>query len=391
MEPAKKVLSFGEMRRLIDVVRAWPSPAPMVKGLRAEAKLAFIGLMCKAGGIERHLVTHAANVGREMGASERSGQRALDSLRKAGLIRVPDRFKGEITVFLENPLKVAQHARLGPAFGGQGEFDFANEPPSEAESSPLPFLPRAAATGDAVALPSTAAPLQHPVQDPVQDPPFSKGLEANELKGALQDPVQDPVQDPPKAMLNTLNASIARAPSKEEEHDSRARASEALCPPADLVPDLAQDPPPDKTALRRLRASGKVAPVEFSELERIQRQDEYARQLDPKTVRSVAELIGQKLKTLPLPAQQAARAKEIADWILKVLADPAMARSVAMHVAQAVVEGLLPQAKILDVLSRLERQTERGALKSSRGAYFVGAMGNIFRLLNIPWIKEKRR
>src|SRR5262245_14667039 len=111
------------------IVRRWPQPAPGFKdGLPDEAKLFWQYVHELAGcRVEATHTILLGGVAAELGKSGRSGQRALASLVKVGLVDVLERFQGRYTIFLRDPLIVAR-ARLMPA-GSDGQRElFADEP-----------------------------------------------------------------------------------------------------------------------------------------------------------------------------------------------------------------------------------------------------------------------
>jgi hypothetical protein len=85
-----------------------------------------------------------------------------------------------------------------------------------------------------------------------------------------------------------------------------------------------------------------------------------------------------------MPSARLRLAEDLAGKIRERVNDPALMHGPVLRIAWAVVEGLLPAAKLHQVLDRVRGLASRGRIRVP-GAYFVGAMKEVFRLAGLPW------
>jgi hypothetical protein len=348
--------------RVIQAVLAVPAPQPGSPGLAAEAKLALLHLIRAAGGVERSLVTHAAAVGAAIGSStDRSGRRALETLRDRGFIDVPDSFRGQVTVFINDPLKVAR-ARLGPAAGvsEQGELDFP-EPPSTPREEP--------------AAPAGVLPL-----------PPGRGAAQPQTAGLVQDPPAGLDQDPP----SPHKASLLRKddnPTSNISHpclmgDGGSRTRPAARP--------AGRPAPPTAELR-------MSPLDARAFGRMVREAERAGKPAPEPLPIgglIAGIVGERVSA----DARATRVRDLVAWMHKAVG-PGLARNAdgsvsrggedkLLRIAWAVVDGGLPERQLYAVVQALDRYERGGRLRGSRAGFFLGSMRTEFYRRGLPWTDQ---
>lgn len=341
------------------VIRRWPIPSPGRRGLRPEAKLIWSYLYEGAGGVERSIVIHAAHVGAANAMSERACRRALDSLADWTLIEIPDRYNGEITVYLNDPQKVAE-ARLKPGeSSGQGELEFPDTPTSPSEVVPI-------AEAEAASLPL------RPV-GPAPPPPLAS--------------------NPP--------ADMASNPPPSIEHNSRARIEALSIKSIEPSNALAQARA-GKVGGFDAKSAAKSAGEESRDWQRIAREVAAAQAKSAQESSTLGTLLGNVEKTIAdrvaridIPGQEA-KAKETAAWIQRHL-EPidqsfrAWAAGYCLKVGWLVVEGRWPASELSDLLRRLELAAASGTIDQSRTQWFSGAVARALAKKGIPFWKGKRK
>lgn len=368
-------------------VRTWPPP-PHQLGIRGEAKLAWHYLFLRAGGVERTIKIRTAFLGADQGTSDRSGWRYLRALAKAGLITMPDKFMGEVVIFLRDPLQVAQ-ARLVPAASdGQGEL-FPDEPqsPSEDDEDARPgvlALQAGAVTAAEVLArsrggcdtTSAAEVVSHPPLHPPSYPPTPAPHEGQGEAAQGFAAAAEVVSHPPNSMLK--HRSILSELRREE---IEALSIEACCS-AEVAP-----PPPtvkfssetEKRAYARMAA------------EAARRRAHRPAAQEPPTLGAV---LPAALRKLPTPAERRDQAERYAADIFRRVDDPRLLRGPLMRVVWSWSHGLIESETIERVLRRLGELRRRGLLRCQPGAYFVGAMQRAFNDVGVPWkgggVKEHR-
>lgn len=329
------------------VVRRWPVPAPGKKGLSPVAKCVWIYLYQIAGGICRSVIAHAANIGRETGLSERAVRRALKTLGAWGLIKIADRFNGELTIDLEDPQRVAS-MRLVPAESiGQGELQFPDTPGSPSEV-PLSNGPAEVLAFSPVS--SSLPGLTPQGSPPLPDPPADL---------APKTPADLTPNPPPKLKaLNSLFRREQRASSLHGGFDAKAAA-------------------PSTPSTASLRGQIHADPA-----------------IETKTVdatlRSFDEVLAKRVAQLG--AAQAVKAKEIARWLLAQLGPIApnflrWTQGKCQKIAWAMLEdrlrddsGRSTQELVSDVLLR-----SRSAKVRNRATWFLGTMREEFTKAGHAW------
>lgn len=336
------------------IVRRWHVPAPGEKGLSPQAKMLWHYLYCLAGGIDQPAVIHTANVGRENGLSDRAVRRLMETLKRWGLIELPDRYKGEVTVRLTDPQE-SLLARLMPTeSSGQGELEFPDNPGSPTEVQPqgppgvipLPAVPALARPPDGAA-------------DVTSNPPHAK-------HGAYA-----------RAQIKALSISI---PKKTESSSGSGASggfdakSAAAKVPSGLSPQQHRD---------WLRVQVEAAARARNE----SRGDDSI----PTIGDGFADLAQKITRQAPedLVARDT-RARQYAAWLFARLGpiDHDYRRYVegkCLRIAWAIVEGRqtfekVPfEMKVQDLLGRMHK-TGRQPVK-----FFMGAMGEEFKLAGLSW------
>jgi len=344
--------------RALRVVLGWPAPQggkDPAEGLPAEAKNAMIHLLLTAGGYDRSLAVHAATIGAAIGTSETSGRRALKTLAWWGLIEIPDRYKGELTVFLKDPLSVAKvRLRRAASRSDQGELDFPldqNLPPEGAGSQPeatlLPVGPAPPAAGLTIDDASIARPAAANIEHPLR--------------------------------ARALTSNIKHLPSEED-------VSMQECPPGGSRARPAADPlGPFRTDLTFTEARA------FERLLRDQAKDQAAEG----DLRIVADLAAVERRVCPPPAARVQRAQGWFEWIRQNVNDPLLAKhrdgrtsmggeQMLLRIAHCLADGSLPVARLHAAVKTLDYHARRGQVRS-RAAYFIGSMKAIFCELRLPW------
>jgi hypothetical protein len=109
-------------------------------------------------------------------------------------------------------------------------------------------------------------------------------------------------------------------------------------------------------------------------------------QRDPEPV-ILGGIVDRALAKLPSPAERAAHAEQLIQLILSRVADPSLQRGPAERAAWAVVDGVLPEAKLHEVLRYVDKNAAEGTLKGARWTCFVGTIKIVFGRLGIPWQK----
>lgn len=326
-------------------VRRWPTPGPGSPGLPAEAKNVWLYLEELAGGTLRAVVVHAANVGRECGLTERAARRALETLKRWGLIDVPDRFRGEITIYLQNPLVAARARLVRAASIGQGELDFPEDPelPSEGGAD------WAAGPAQVIHLPP-AVPTQTPAADKAPHPPA----------GVAPHPPPHHGSSEVRARIDHQSSII---PSKDERslqsmgpggHGATPAASSTAFPQPRTLEEREWERVRRETMARRQR--------ETPEPEDGPRPLDFGRVLRPPAGPEALEAVAKWAAYIKAEV----RDKEMADWIPE-------------RVAYAVVAGRLSEKRLRDIL----RYTQRNG--KSRGAYFFSSLSAEFVKLRLSW------
>jgi hypothetical protein len=342
------------------IVARWPAPEPGRSGLPAQAKLAWQYLYQLAGGIDRSVSVLAANVGAEQGTSDRSGRRALESLAEVGLIQIADRFKGQITVYLNDPA-IAARARLASAtnLSDQGELEF----PSDHESLPQEPDP----SEGVIQLPPRASPA-----DLVQEPPAV----------LAQDPPRQHRTAPARAIETSILTSNIQSARKDVD---------VYVPPA----VLAQDPPPARTAASPVDWRIQLDPIERRAFEQIERQRRTAK--EPAELPTIGPAVDAKLRSLPTPGEKIAQAQQWVEWMRERIADPTWGQMptdrhtglrgdvMLMRIACAIIDGLLPMATLESIFKYLNQTQAAGKLRVSRAAYFMGAIKQTFANRGLNW------
>lgn len=197
-------------------IRRWPLPAKGFEGLPATAKVVWFHIYDVAGGVERSVVVHAGALGRETGSGERAAHRALDTLQELGLVSISSRRRGEITVFIEDPVKVARMRLLPGATDPQADLFPETEPSEPADEAHQPPI-----------LSQThAAELAEPADEARQPPaPLAELVRSN--RDALnRDVAADVTRHPPPPRLTKPVAQEFRR-IQQQAQQSRTDSAEA--------------------------------------------------------------------------------------------------------------------------------------------------------------------
>lgn len=317
------------------LVRRWPVPSPGKKGLSPVAKIVWCYLFQIAGGVDRSVVAHAQSIGRETGLSERAARRALSSLVAWQLIKIADRFNGELTIDLDDPQRVAR-MRLVPAeSSGQGELQFPDTPGSPAEVT---------STGPAEVLAFSPVPV------------------------FLSDPPADLTPRPPPMLKHSSLEEISQALSTQSTQTESALVNQG-------------------SGLRGERGGfdAKTAALRG--------QLHADPSIEEKTLAAAIDPLNLAARIADLGQAQDEKAKEIARWIHGQLGaiDPKFlrwAQGKCKRIAWAILEdrlrddrGRSTQELVSDVLKRMRA----APVRTSRAAWFFGTIKEEFRKAGQAW------
>jgi hypothetical protein len=366
----------------LTVIRRWPRPQggdDPCGGLKDEAKTVWSYLFSTAGGVDCSRIVYAGQIAFETARTDQGAWRALKSLAREGLIDIRDRDRrtGAIAIYLQNPVEVAK-ARLKPGTGhGQGLL-WADEPqPCPQEEVPAlrigpgtlsPVEP--AADGAAGAMMAPAAN-----EEVAPDIPPSSGAARR-----ITPPDPAPIPGDPRRMTppDPAPAPLIEGLRLIQGLRSNARANNPI---EGLRGEVAPDHPPSSGAI----AEG----LPTKERVRLLRQiaDLKAKDRAPPLLAGAVD--GAILK-LPSLEARLARVEDYVRFMLSRVADPKLQRGPCEKVAWAIVEGVLPEAKLHEVLRYLDKNAAEGKLEDERWVCFVGTIKKQFFRLHIPWTPKPK-
>lgn len=321
-------------------------------GLRGESKLAWLYLWALAGGRPGIVTVHTGSVAEDQGTSDRAGRRYLEALADHGLIRVRERVEGRWTIEVRDPLEVAKARLSSLGNDGQGELflpaDGSEEAAAEELQSQGEANPPAAGT-DVLRPPVFFA---NPAADVTPHPP-----------SAIQD-TEYPLE---KESIGIPDTNTRRAQNQSigiggGGSDARSAAAGNL-----------------STARPRSRPA-----EEWARQQLVRRAAWQAKETPEPT--TAGDVVGAILRRLPTPEEQRQQAERLAAVLAKEVADPSTLPSTWQRIAWAVVEGLVPRAKVqLCLRSFRQAAAAKKFPPGQGGGYFMAAIKEQFKKCGVDW------
>jgi hypothetical protein len=353
---------FAKLAASIQAILRWEQPARGAKGeegqtgLSAEAKNAFIHLALAAGGVNRSWMTHAGTLAAAIGAKDgRSGRSALDKLESEGLIE-RNRFKGDVSIFLKDPLEVAIARRTRAASDSdQRELEFPEDQQSPSEDAGGP---------------SAAATLPMGPATPASDAHYKPACD---------------VHHKPPQHRTSARARLETSNIKHLSPDEDVRCSSGLSCTSQAASSRAD------------RERAEIA----SELERLARKTRPADApgAEAPLGKALAESLGKIEEAAVNPTGQVNQSQKWLAYVKTRVNDHQLGKfkdgrlsmggeQMLMRIAWAVAAGELPKVRLESALQALDWYCRHKQV-ASRAAYFIGIMKNIFLELGLEWTKRK--
>lgn len=363
------------MLRAIETAVGVRTPAPGAGGIRGEAKVAYIRLVLEAGGVERSWHVHYGALGLATGTGYDGARKAIEALKRVGLIEGAGAERGGETVYIRDPQEATSTWRTRAA----GDCDQGTLFPLE----PNPPSEDAAGGGGAMTLP--LPPARPESARLTQDKPACLGQIAQD------EPVPTSETSSARARAKTLN--IKHLPSEDEGLDVGCPIGSSSARRADS---------PRRADPTRLSASEYEAAVRLH-------QDLAARQAGgkPSEPQSLGGVLGAiRDRVDPAPGRRTKRAQ---DWITQIRQDvrdrhlakfaddrsSAGGEAIVEHLAWLLTMGELGEGQLDRAIKALNSLDRRGKIlkryedgSPRRAAVFVGIMRNILVERGLPlWQK----
>ena len=298
-----------------------------------------------------------ARLGLDLGKSERSAERWVDTLAAFGFLEINHGAQtvGGVVAYVRNPADVI--GRRG-SVSGDPQRQLWRE---DDRSAGPPDVDRGAAAGDGD---DGAAP--------------TIGISA---RSSAADPALDDLREP--AVLTSQVRSRARLPSEESRKINTPSPSVTFGRSTKGEKGLGGSDARtagDTTAIagRGWTAEGRHEPH--------------------KIAAAATDVLGLVASRLPTPEQKRAWAEQYVAVMLRAVADPLLRKSPCLRVAWSVVEGRIDWSEVELILSSLAEHRRHGRLQTlgpgrtpvTASQYFVGAAMRLFARRGVDWTSAPR-